>query len=331
VGLVQRDLGQDVPARSGDDGNAAGDEQVSACRGAPALLAALALAASCAAPASAWHAELRALAARDDGRIVAIAYRDLARGDAASAHGDVVLHAASTMKVPVMFELFARAEQGTLDLDAVVTLRNEFRSIVDGSPYALEPGDDSDPELYHRLGAPASIRELLTRMITHSSNLATNTLIALAEPARVQARCAGLGARRTRILRGVEDSKAFARGLNNVTTADDLAALLCALARGEVASAPACAQMRAILAAQQDDELIPAGLPPGTRIEHKTGQITGHRHDAAIVTDEMGTYVLVVLTKGFADAVEAAGVVAAVARRVHERRQATASAGVGIR
>lgn len=260
-------------------------------------------------------------AARGDGKTVAIAYRDLRTGYAASVHGDLVLHAASTMKVPVMLEVFRAAEAGSLHLDQPVPLENSFASIVDGSPYALDPADDSDPEPYAHLGATWPLRQLVHGMIARSSNLATNLVIALADPRAVQATCEALGTRATQVRRGVEDGKAFAAGLNNVTTADDLATLLVALATDTAASTTSCAAMRAILAAQEFNDLIPAGLPPGTRVAHKTGQITAHQHDAAIVYPPGGTpYVLVVLTKGWADAKESAAVIAAVAREVDAAR-----------
>src|SRR4051794_33848298 len=55
---------------------------------------------------------------------------------------DVEYHAASTMKVPVMIELFHRARAGALKLDDEIPVVNEFHSIVDGSRYALSVGDD---------------------------------------------------------------------------------------------------------------------------------------------------------------------------------------------
>jgi beta-lactamase class A len=266
---------------------------------------------------------LRALAARGEGKTIAIAYRDLRTGFAASVHGDVILHAASTMKVPVMIEVFRAADAGRLDLEQPVQLANSFASIVDGSPYALDPADDSDAEPYAHLGERWPLRRLVHAMIVRSSNLATNLVIALADPHAVQVTCEALGTRSMQVRRGVEDGKAFAAGLNNVTTADDLATLMVALANDTAASPESCAEMRAILAAQEFNDLIPAGLPPGTRVAHKTGEITAHQHDAAIVVPQAGSpYVLVVLTKGWADAKESATVIADVARAVHAGRQA---------
>ena len=245
--------------------------------------------------------EIQARIAQEPGAAVGLAYIDLASGDTLFLNADSTFHAASTMKVPVMIELFRRADAGAIALDQGVLVVNQFGSIVDGSPYALDAGDDSDSTLYAKVGTRVSMRELLERMIERSSNLATNTLIAIVGAANTNATAHALGASRIQVRRGVEDGKAFQAGLNNTTTASDLAALMLAIERGGAASPSSCSAMRDILLRQEFSQEIPAGLPPGTPVAHKTGWITGTRHDAAIVYPPGGTpYVLVVLTSGIA-------------------------------
>jgi beta-lactamase class A len=235
------------------------------------------------------------------GARVGVVLHDLKNRFHVEIAGDSSFHAASTMKVPVMIELFRRADAGAIALDQGVLVVNQFGSIVDGSPYALDAGDDSDSTLYAKVGTRVSMRELLERMIERSSNLATNTLIAIVGAANTNATAHALGASRIQVRRGVEDGKAFQAGLNNTTTASDLAALMLAIERGRAASPSSCSAMRDILLRQEFSEEIPAGLPPGIPVAHKTGWITGTRHDAAIVYPPGGTpYVLVVLTSGIA-------------------------------
>jgi beta-lactamase class A len=146
------------------------------------------------------------------------------------------------------------------------------------------------------------VRELVERMITRSSNLATNFVIALVGARRADSTAHALGARDMRVLRGVEDNKAFRAGRNNTTTAHDLGALLFAIAEGRAASKASTRAMLDILGHQEFNEEIPAGLPPGTRVAHKTGWITGTLHDAALVYPPgRPPFILVVLTKGIAD------------------------------
>ncbi len=251
---------------------------------------------------------------------VSVAYVDLASNRVLMIDADTQLHAASLMKLPVMIELFRRADEGSFDLDAAIPVVNSFPSMVDGSPFSTAASDDSDAEMYTKVGASMSARELIGHMIRRSSNLATNLLIARAGAAKVEETAHALGATQTRIRRGVEDQKAFDYRLNNMTTARDMATLLVAVARGTAASRSACDEMMTVLSGQEFNDQIPAGLPPGVRVAHKTGQITAILHDAAIVfpNGETGAspFVLCVLTKGFADEHEAQRVTADVARAV---------------
>src|SRR6185436_659211 len=163
---------------------------------------------------------------RTSGADVAVAYRMLDGGDELFVQPDVEYHAASTMKVPVLIELFRQARAGTISLDDQIPVVNQFHSIVDGSPFALDVSDDSDAAVYKRSGGRMSYRELAEAMITVSSNFATNLIIEHLAAANIQKTTVALGAPGMRVLRGVEDDKAFQRGLNNVTTARSLLTLL---------------------------------------------------------------------------------------------------------
>ena len=251
------------------------------------------------------------------GATVAVSYLDLETGESVSINEDSVFHAASTMKIPVMIEVLRRAQVGSFSLDQGVLLVNQFASIVDGSPYSLDAGEDGDSALYERIGERVPIRDLMRRMITRSSNLATNQLIALTGARNVTETARGLGARNIQVLRGVEDQKAFDRGMINTTTSNDLAVLLLAIERGEVLSAASSAEMRDVLLAQEFNAKIPAGLPPGTRVAHKTGEITAVSHDAAVVyPSNRKPYVLVVLTKGLRESAASSKLIADISRLV---------------
>lgn len=255
--------------------------------------------------------------------VVGVAFHDLETGDSLFINADDSFHAASTMKVPVLVELMRRVDAGGLGLDQGILLVNQFGSIVDGSPYSLDAADDSDSSAYARIGSRVPVRELIDRMITRSSNLATNALIELARADRVNATAHALGARNIRVLRGVEDGKAFRAGLNNTTTARDLAVLLEGIERGTAASRSSCDTMREILLRQEFNTEIPAGLPPGTKVAHKTGWITGVLHDAAVVYPAgRKPYVLVVLTRGIPDDKVARQMIADISRIVYTHAMA---------
>jgi len=236
------------------------------------------------------------------GAEVGVYVRNLDTGDTVLINADLRMHAASTMKVPVMIQLFRDADEGRFAIDQPIPVGMTFTSIADGSSYDIDPASDSDSTLYHKAGSAVPARELIDLMITRSSNLATNILIEFADARRVTATMRQLGADSIEVLRGVEDLKAYEAGLSNTTTARDLGVILTALAEGRAAGELSTAAMLAILEHQEFNEGIPAGLPPGTRVAHKTGWITAIDHDAAIVYPDGGPpYVLVVLVRGIED------------------------------
>jgi beta-lactamase class A len=250
---------------------------------------------------------------------VGIVFAEVGGGAAFLINPDSLFHAASTMKVPVMIEYFRGLDAGRLKRDQELALDTVFKSIVDGSPYALNAGVDSDSSVFARVGQRVPLRWLVERMIVRSSNLATNALIEMLDAKRIQATAESLGTTGMKVLRGVEDGKAFQQGLNNQTTARDLATLLEAIETGNAASRASCREMIDILLKQEFNEEIPAGLPAGTRVAHKTGWITGVTHDAAIVYPPgRRPYVLVVLTKGIRERPEAQRLIADVSRLVWE-------------
>ncbi len=211
-------------------------------------------------------------------------------------------HAASTMKTPVMIEVFKQAEEGKFNLSDSILIRNEFKSIVDSSKYSMDIGEDSGEGFYKYIGHKKTIYDLVYEMITVSSNLATNILIDLVDAKNVMKTMKQIGANDIKVLRGVEDIKAFDLGLNNTTTAYDLMVIFKAIAEHKILSDSSCNDMINILLQQKFNERIPANLPEDVKVAHKTGSITGVGHDSGIVYLPDGRkYVLVLLSKNVKD------------------------------
>jgi beta-lactamase class A len=111
-----------------------------------------------------------------------------------------------------------------------------------------------------------------------------------------------LGAPDIDVLRGVEDQKAFDRGLINSTTAFDHLVIFEKMAKGETVSEEASDAMVNVLLDQKFNDIIPAKLPKDVKVAHKTGFITGVHHDCGIVYLPDGRkYVLVFLSKNMED------------------------------
>ena len=253
------------------------------------------------------------------GAEIAVAFRTLDGRDELLIDVDKPFHAASTMKVPVMIELFRQAREGRLTLDDTLQIRNEFRSIVDGSTYALSEGDDSDSEVYAAVGQRMTLRRLCELMIIVSSNFAANLLIDKLGVENIRSTVTRLGADGMQVLRGVEDSKAFEKGLNNSTTARGLVMLMEKLARGQAVDAASDRAMIDILERQKFKDAIPAGVPAGIRVGNKTGNITRIHHDAAIVFAPR-PYVLVVLVRGIEEEKKSAAIIREISTALYPKR-----------
>jgi len=254
---------------------------------------------------------------KQSGAEVAVAWRplDAKPGEEILINVDERFHAASTMKVPIMVELFRQIEAGERKLDDTVLVTNQFTSIHDGTPYTLSATEDSDGEIYKAMGTQLSYRVLIEAAITVSSNLATNILIEHLGAKNVQTTVDKLNASGMQVLRGVEDQKAFDAGKNNTTNARGLLTLFEAIGKGLAVSPSSSAQMVDILKRQKFVGGIPAGLPLGTPVAHKTGSITRIRHDAGIVYSNR-PYVLVVLVRGIQDGKVADALIASISAAV---------------
>jgi len=232
----------------------------------------------------------------------AVAFKDLQSGKSVNINDHVVYHAASTMKTPVMVEVYKQAAEGKLSLSDSLELKNDFISIADGTHYSLDSADDSETDLYKHIGEKRTISYLLYQMIIVSSNFATNLIMQKVGPGNVTESMRQLGAKSIDVLRGVEDNKAFAKGLNNTTTANDLLIIFEKIAKGQAVNADASVAMISILLDQRFNEVIPALLPAGLKVAHKTGSIAHILHDSGIVILPDGRkYVLVLLSKDWDD------------------------------
>ncbi len=228
----------------------------------------------------------------------AVAFKDLTTREEILINEHELFHAASTMKTPVMVEVYKQAAAGKFSIKDSILIKNEFISIFDGSAFSISPSADSDTLLYKEIGNKRTVYSLMYDMIIVSSNLATNLIIELVGANNVTHTLRSIGANDIQVLRGVEDTKAFEAGLNNQVTAYDLMLLFEKIESEELVNAEASMAMMDILLNQRFNDIIPANLHKEVQVAHKTGSITGVRHDSGIVFLPDGRrYVLVLLSK----------------------------------
>ncbi len=248
-----------------------------------------------------------------------VAFKDLQTQQTLFINEKENFHAASTMKTPVMIEVFKQAKAKKFKLTDSILVKNEFKSIVDGSPFGLDISDDSADDMYRKIGQKMTIYDLTYQMIIVSSNLATNILIDLVGAQNANATMRQLGVQDIQVLRGVEDTKAFQKGLNNSVTAYDLLLIFEKIAQKKVVNKKACKAMTNILFDQKFNEIIPAKLPKDVKVAHKTGSITGVQHDSGIVFLPDGRqYVLILLSKKLTNAQAGVKALAEVSEMIYD-------------
>jgi beta-lactamase class A len=221
--------------------------------------------------------QLETIREQSKSRAIAVGLHDLHTGFRFSLFGDRSFHAASTIKVAVLLAIFRAADEGSV--------------------FHVTADRDATPELYQSIGRTAKIATLAHKMISGSSNLATDLLVEFVgvEYARnvlAEAEVTGVELRR-----GVEDHLAHERGINNEATADGLVSLLSAI-RGEFLTNESKQKIIHILLEQRFNSMIPAGLPKHATVAHKTGEISTACHDVGIVyLPEREPYITAILTE----------------------------------
>lgn len=244
-----------------------------------------------------------------------LAFKNLDNSDTIFINAHEYFHAASTMKTPVMLEIFNQEKQGKFKISDSIIVQNEFESIVDKSKYSLSINDDSDDILYRKIGQKMTIHDLTYEMMTKSSNLATNILIDKVGAKDVMKLLRSLNIKENIVLRGVEDQKAFEAGLNNKTTPFGLMQIFEHIALTQSSNS----LMMEILFEQKFNEIIPAHLPKTVKVAHKTGSITGVQHDSGIVFLPDGRkYVLILLSKNLKNADDGVKTLAVISKLIYD-------------
>jgi beta-lactamase class A len=212
---------------------------------------------------------------------VAIEVKDLATGLSTSINAGANMPAASTIKIPVMVEVFRQMEQGKFDLNTVLHVEPRDRDWGWGDLVSAP------------IGTPRSVTQLLWLMITDSDNTATNMLIRLVGRTHINATMTRLGLHATHLgdlIRSDGDIRSLRSSPN------DMVKLLEGIAREQLVDEWSSRAMATILTGQHHNGLIPEPLPPGLRIAHKTGTLHDTLNDVGIVYLHDEPYVVAVMT-----------------------------------
>jgi len=264
--------------------------------------------------------EIERIEKESGAKSVAVALRDFETGIELHYHSDRWFHAASTIKVPILLGVFAAIDRGDLLPHSRVHVRNRFLSVVENVPFRVESGRDANSAVHNAIGKMMRVDELAYHMITTSSNLATNLLLGVIGPESVNETLTELKLHEgIELKRGVEDELAFEKGISNMVTADGLLRILVMLAEGKAFSPALSRRMMDILHGQEFNQGIPARLPKGARVAHKTGEISTVAHDAGVIyLPKRKPYVLVILTEWEPAASGRSRTIASISHTIYE-------------
>lgn len=190
--------------------------------------------------------------------------------------------AASLVKLPILVELGRRLEAGECKPDDRLTFEERFR--VGGSGVLKE----------RQAGGRYTLDELALWMISESDNIATDMLLEYLGLEAIEKEMGRLGFSQTTVRRKVFAFEEIERGLDNRISAGDAARMLAGMATGKL---PRSQWMLEILCQTRRRDLICARLPKDLKVAHKTGELTGYLHDAAVVYTKQ-PFVLVICTEG---------------------------------
>lgn len=253
-------------------------------------------------------------------KAIAVALHDAETGLELHYKADRWFHAASTIKVPILLGVFAAIDRGDLLPHSRVHVRNRFLSVVEGVPFRVESGRDANSAVHNAIGKMMRVDELAYHMITTSSNLATNLLLGVIGPDSVNRTLKELDVDDgIELKRGVEDELAFDKGISNMVTADGLLRILVLLSEGKAFSPALSRRMMDILHGQEFNQGIPARLPKGARVAHKTGEISTVAHDAGVIyLPKRKPYVLVILTEWAPEGTGRSRTIATISHTIYE-------------
>lgn len=212
-------------------------------------------------------------------------------GDTFTHNADRQYGAASTVKIPLMIEIYRQIDRGERALDDPYTLVDADRAVGSGVIHELHTG------------ITLTLNDLVYLMMAISDNTATNVLIDYAGMDKVTATMRELGMTQSLLGRKMKGRPAQDGEQENWATANDYAHITQALLADQVASADSCAKMVAMLEKQQNTRRISRYLPESDTIRwgSKTGSVRGVTNDVGFVTTDQGTLIVSIFCENLPD------------------------------
>lgn len=216
---------------------------------------------------------------------------------------------ASLVKVPIMLACFYAIKEGKIKLEDTLRLKPSYK--VPGSGILKDMP----------AGSEFSIEKLIEFMISDSDNTATNMLIDVWGFDYLNSYFIQLGLKNTNVTRKMLDFRYRRQGIENYTDAKDMAYLLENIYKRALLGSRVSKKCLSLLKQQKINDRIPAKLPFGTMVAHKTGLEYRVCHDAGIVFTSKGNFLICVLTKHRGNITQAKEFISQIAQEVYNYYQ----------
>ena len=247
--------------------------------------------------------QLQQAAADFDG-VMGIAVKDLGTGETFFANADTVFPQASSIKIPILLELFRQAQTGKLNIDERVDVKKSLMAAGSGVLLRFSDG-----------GSSLSLRDLAVLMIVLSDNTATNILIDRVGMPNVNDNLRRLGLTQTKLQRIMLDVDAQRASRENISTPREMVALLEMLDGGKALN-PQNTQAALEILKYPKNTALRRSLPAGVALASKPGGISGVACESGIVYLPGKPYAISVMTTFYKDSDAADNAITDVSRRV---------------
>lgn len=249
--------------------------------------------------------------------MIGVSAKHLESGKTIQHNADTLFFTASTLKVPLLVELYRQVDEARIDLQQRVELTGTHLAPGGGLLKTLAPG------------LRPTVHDLATMMIIISDNTATDIICAMVGKENVNRTMHAIGLSSIKIPMNCKEllfdivgldpknplhtnkmvderlstdqidrnATGFSEESSDVSSPNDMSTLLEMLYRGDLMSETSTKGVLDILKKQQLNNIIPLLLPPGTLSGHKTGTLHGVRCDVGLVLAPNGAYTVSIMAK----------------------------------
>lgn len=225
--------------------------------------------------------------------------KNLRTGETAQRYGSVIMPSASTRKIAILMAALKAVHDGKLALEQPITMEARYQKNNSGTFQHFLPG------------FTIPLRDALVMMIIVSDNACTGTIVDMIGLESINALCRAIGMRGTTHRYGMPPQipRDHPVEATNTTTPADVGLLLDYILQGTASAHAAerlgctpelCQLAIDILSWQKLSWRLPAFLPAGTKVAHKTGtgQQWRNNNDAGIIFQgAMPLFILSVYTE----------------------------------